>query len=211
MTTDLTFQNGIHIEWHNGDDGGGSVHYVDFLKAIGNDKKYNKGLEWCAGSSAIAFSLIDNKVCDNFVLMDIYEPALKRAKHNAKLNNIDEKIQYYVCDKISLLPSYEKFDLVVANPPHCPEDHWIPDSPDQSSSYRITIDLDWHLHKEFYQNIVQYLHPNADIYISQIMEHADIDEYIKNSGLVIVNEIPAKYLSIDSKTQAFIRHLRYEA
>ena len=39
----LTFENGTHINWNRGDDGGGSTHYVDFLNAI-KDRKYKNGL-----------------------------------------------------------------------------------------------------------------------------------------------------------------------
>jgi methylase of polypeptide subunit release factors len=206
----LTFKNGTHIKWNPGDDGGGSSHYPDFLNAIGNDKKYKKGLEWCSGLSAVAFSLIDSKICENFVLMDIYEPALTKAKQNAEDNNIGDNITYYVCDSIHKLPKTEKFDLVVANPPHCIDGDWIVESPNSETIHRLTIDLNWNLHKEFYENIVDYFNPGADLYISQICRHTIIDEYIKNSGLVLIEEFPAKYLSIDSKTNAFIAHFRYE-
>lgn len=209
MTKQLTFKNGISIEWNHGDDGGGSTQYVDFLNAISDGKKYKKGLEWCAGLSAIAFSLLDANICENFTLMDIYEPALQQAKENAEINKIYDKVNYYVCDQINTLPNSEKFDLVVANPPHCIDDDWIPKI-SYETIYRLTVDLDWQLHKEFYENITNYLNPNADVYISHVIRHTLLDEYITNSGLTFIKEVPAKQLSIDSNTDAFITHYRYE-
>lgn len=209
MNSNLTFKNGTYIEWNHGDDGGGSNHYKDFLEAIGTTKKYSKGLEWCAGLSAIAFSLIDANICEHFTLMDLYEPALKKAKENAVNNNFS--VNYYVCDKVNSMPKNQKFDLVVANPPHALYDHWISVGEEYDTIHRLTVDLDWHLHKEFYENIVSYLNPNADIYISQVYSDITLDEYIKSAGLVTLNKIPAKQLSIDSNIDAFIRHLRYEA
>lgn len=123
----LTFKNGIHIEWNHGDDGGGSVQYADFINAIGSQKTYNKCLEWCAGLSAITYSLFDEKIINEAVLMDIHEPALQQAMLNAKNNNLLDKIKYYVCDEVKKLPSTEKFDLVVGNPPHSMHGFWLVD------------------------------------------------------------------------------------
>jgi methylase of polypeptide subunit release factors len=206
----ITFKNGTRINWTRGDDGGGSTHYVDFINAINHGKKYNKGLEWCAGLSAIAFSLVDAGICDNFTLMDIYEPALVTAKENAERNNIGHKISYHVLGKIGDLPDNEKFDLVVANPPHCKEDYWMVKNDSYDMEHRLTIDLDWNIHKEFYTNISKYLNPGADVYITQVLEYPQLDEFKATSGLVFVEEFSAKLLSADSKTEAFIAHYKYE-
>jgi methylase of polypeptide subunit release factors len=207
----LTFKNGTHIKWNQGDDGGGSAQYVDFIDAVGTGKKYNKGLEWCAGLSAIAFSLLDAEICDKITLMDIYEPALIKAKENAEKNNIGDRVNYYVLGNIGDLPIDEKFDLVVANPPHCEEDDWMDKNNNSyDDCHRITIDLGWNLHKEFYANITKHLNPGADVYISQVTRSAILEKYQADSGLVLVEEIPAKFLSADSKTDAFITHFKYE-
>lgn len=211
----LTFENGTHINWNRGDDGGGSTHYVDFLNAITHGKKYNKGLEWCAGLSAIAFSLIDADICDHFTLMDIYEPALITAKENAEKNNIGHKISYHVLGKVGDLPDSEKFDLIVANPPHCVTGDWIDKTlttqPEFDDIYRLTIDKDWELHKEFYANISKHLNPGADVYITQVLEYSVLEEFKATSGLVFVEKFPAKLLGTDSKTEAFIVRYKYEA
>jgi methylase of polypeptide subunit release factors len=210
----LKFKNGIHIKWNQGDDGGGSTHYPDFLNAIGTEKKYNNCLEWCAGLSAIAFSLIDAGIAKNIVLMDVYEPALIKAQENAKDNNIVDNVSIRVCDKIASLPITDKFDLVVGNPPHSPTVNNITNIPDIQEEYdavvRITVDEDWELHKEFFKNITKYLNPNADLYITETLEtNIDVD-WAKEAGLTLIEIFPSPMLSVDSLSRAVIYHFRYE-
>jgi methylase of polypeptide subunit release factors len=217
MEGSLTFNNGIHIEWNPGDDGGGSRHYVDFLNAIGKEKKYNNCLEWCAGLSAIAFSLLDANITEKIVLMDIYEPALLQAQENAKNNNIIDNVSIRLCDKISSLPLTDKFDLVVSNPPHSVSDHWIEelfshaDQYGKDLIYRLTIDKDWELHKEFFKNITKYLSQNADLYISEVNETSWFVDWAKEVGLNLIEIFTSPILSTDSRTTAIIYHFRYEA
>ena len=212
----LAFDNGLKITWNQGDDGGGSSHYKDFLNAIGKEKKYKNCLEWCAGLSAVAFSLLDAGTAENIVLMDLYEPALLQAKKNAIINNIAKKVDIRLCDKISNLPSTDKFDLVVSNPPHVDNADWLDESqPDLPKEYkdhivRITVDKDWQLHKEFFKNITDHLNPNADVFISETVEWDFMVDWAKESGLNLIEIFPAEALSKDTKTDAVIYHFRYE-
>jgi len=208
MITELTFKNGTTIKWSLEDDGGGSAHYIDFLSAIPTDKKYARCLEWCAGCSAISFSLLDAKIVDEIILMDIYKPALDRAMENAKVNNLN--VKYYNYDAVGKIPINEKFDLVVANPPHCPDDFWMDKCEGWEHRHRITCDLDWKIHTEFYANITKYLNNFASIYISQTCEYEQLTKLAKKAGLVLVETLPAKTLSIDTKTNAIIKHYKYE-
>jgi methylase of polypeptide subunit release factors len=216
MIPNLTFENRINITWNPGDDGGGSTHYVDFLNAVGSEKKYKNGLEWCAGLSAVAFSLLDAKICENFVLMDIYEPALIKAQENAKINNIIDKVSIRLCDKIDSLPITDKFDLVVSNPPHGETASWIINSQPNLTKeeidriIRITVDKDWNLHKEFFKNITKYLNPNADLFISETSSHPFIINWAKEVGLNLIEVFSAPALAKDTKTDAVILHFIYE-
>jgi tRNA1(Val) A37 N6-methylase TrmN6 len=51
--------------------------------------------------------------------MDLYDIGLKDIIITAAVNNMKDKVTTYLCDEVSKLPKHEKFDLVVANPPHC--------------------------------------------------------------------------------------------
>ena len=54
-----------------------------------------------------------------------------------------------------------KFDLVVGNPPY-----YNDDTPVDDLQYRLSIDKDWNIHKEFFDNITKYLMPGADLLLS---------------------------------------------
>lgn len=211
---ELIFKNGLHIKWNGGDDGGGSTQYADFLEVISDGRTYKKGLEWCAGLSAIAFSLMDAKIIENCVLMDIYEPALTTAMENALRNNIGDKIKYYVCDSIKKLPDTEKFDLVVSNPPHSKHGDWINENNELvdvvGGHRRLSVDKDWKLHEEFFSSIPHYLNEGADIFLSESDTHMDLIEMALKNKLQYVGSYPAPELAKCSNTYAVIMHFRYE-
>jgi methylase of polypeptide subunit release factors len=216
MIPTLTFKNGTVLNWNPGDDGGGSTHYVDFLNAIGTEKKYNNCLEWCAGLSAVAFSLLDADIAENVVLMDLYEPALKQAQKNAEINKLAERVSTRISSRISQLPLTDKFDLVVSNPPHDADGSWIDEcnpnitKDEKDCIIRLTIDDNWNLHKEFFKNITNYLNPNADVYISETGKHNFIIEWAEEVGLKLVKVVPAIALAKDTKSNAVVLHFRYE-
>lgn len=210
----LKFKNGTFIEWNYGDDGGGSEQYKDFLTVIPAEAKFKKCLEWCAGLSAISFSLLDAGIVDEVVLMDKYEPALLQAQYNAKNNGFDN-VKYYHYDKISDLPEAEKFDLVVANPPHCVSDEGIKLTMNSSTNFdlnvRLIVDQDWKIHKEFFTNIVKYLNNGAELYISENGLHTELLQYIKDAGLTLVKIYDADMLDkATTKNTSVIMHMKYE-
>lgn len=211
----LTFINGTTIHWGSGDDGGGSTQYLDFIAAIGEDKKYNRCLEWCAGLSAISFSLLDRNIVKNCVLMDIYGPALERAMQNASENNLQQMISSYCCDEVNKLPKELKFDLVVGNPPHTPGGKNIifgeGSTPEEINDIlRITVDTNWNIHKKFFMQITPYLNNGADLFISEISEFQEILNFAKDAKLSHIGSYPAPILSADNNPNAVIIHFKYE-
>ena len=168
-TYTLKFDNGITINYECDDDGGGSTQYTDFLDHIkSTGKKYKHCLEWCSGLGAIGYSLLDAGICETVTFMDIYKPSIENTLHNAEQNNVSDKVKAYHLDKICDLPKDLKFDLVVGNPPHSP------DNPQnfEGEWHRKIIDPNWHIHTEFYANIGEYLEPNSDIILSEIENHS---------------------------------------
>lgn len=210
----LTFKNGTYIEWGVGDDGGGSTQYTDFLTAIPSGNTYRSCLEWCAGLSAISFSLLDAQIIENCVLMDIYEPALLTAVENAKKNGIENKVKYYVCDEIQKLPITEKFDLVVSNPPHCFNDLWMDEKGDLTEIVglhrRLVLDKEGKLHNEFFSNITRYLNKNADIFLSETAAHDFLIDIARENGLTYINSVSAPALADKSNSQSVIMRFKYE-
>lgn len=207
---ELTFKNGIKIKWERGLDGGGSTQYIDFLKILfEQNKTYKKGLEWCSGMGAIGFSLLDTNLCDHMSFMDIYEPAKDWTLKNGEANHLSQKISAYCYDSVSKLPKDLKFDLVVANPPHCNENFTNPYG--DPFLARLIHDENWEAHSEFFNNIKKYLMPNADLFISEIRVHGTHIEMAKNNNITFVHAYPAKMLSLNSTPNAVIMHYRNEA
>lgn len=91
---------------------------IEFLmEKIGKGAKI---LDLCTGSGCIGISL--KKYIENSIvtMVDISEGAISVAKENALLNNVEVNI---IKDDV-LNPSYnyEKYDLIVSNPPYIEED-----------------------------------------------------------------------------------------
>jgi methylase of polypeptide subunit release factors len=206
MQEELVFKNGLKIQWERGLDGGGSTQYRDFLKLLEN-KKYDHGLEWCAGLGAIGFSLLDAGICERMSFTDIYEPSQTYIDTNAIKNNISNKVRSYITDAISKLPSDAKFDVVVGNPPHCYNTDGLFLS---KTTARLVMDKDWLIHKEFFSNIIQYLNPNGEIFLSETGPHEVLIDYAQQCGLTYKGSYPAEELSKNSNIWACILHFAYE-
>lgn len=82
-------------------------------------KKINaqKILDLCTGSGAIAVSLAKYLPECQITAIDISNDALKIAKKNARINNVEEQITFINSDIFTNL-NEEKFDIIVSNPPY---------------------------------------------------------------------------------------------
>lgn len=90
---------------------------VEEVIEIAKKNNYNKILDMCTGSGAIAVSLA--KYLDNadITAVDISKKALKIAKKNAINNKVENKITFVESDLFENLPE-EKYDIIVSNPPY---------------------------------------------------------------------------------------------
>ena len=82
-------------------------------------KKINarKVLDLCTGSGAIAVSLAKYLPQIEITAVDISNEALKIAKKNAVINNVENQITFVSSDLFTSL-NEEKFDIIVSNPPY---------------------------------------------------------------------------------------------
>jgi methylase of polypeptide subunit release factors len=154
--------------------GGGQNHKRYFLKAIG-DKKYKNAFEWCAGHGEIGFEIITAGICETLAFSDLHPGSEEWCLKNAELLNLSGKVRAYTTPVISAIPTSEKWDLVVGNPPNAmgvdlgalagfrraglSDDHI-------QAFARTTWDIGLETHREFFQNIGKYLTDDADIFIS---------------------------------------------
>jgi hypothetical protein len=156
-------------------DGGGSSEYKVVLQALdflGIPTQSKACLEWCSGPGFFGFALLAQHGCDYLYLNDCYEPAIQACRKT--IFNLPPRYANRVTvlhtDSCANFPADIKFDLVIANPPHFPNWNFMltqynPAFPGtwNTSVLRREIDKNWLIHKNFFDNIYQYLYPGAKI------------------------------------------------
>jgi methylase of polypeptide subunit release factors len=131
---------------------------------------YGRALEWCSGVGPLGYDLLDRKFVDSVAFVDSHGPSIKACLANATSNRMSDRVSAYVCDKVMQIPSQERFDIVVANPPHSGDRQAFIDSLEHlncvDNTCRLIVDEGYEALQDFYANIRDYLNPGADIYIT---------------------------------------------
>ena len=144
--------------------GGGPILAPIFEKLL-TGEKFNTIFEWCAGPAWIGMWLLENKIGKTLVTGDINKKSVEFVEKSAINNNYD--VRCYASDNMKQIPKHEKFDLIVSNPPnYCniQKSHpfgFLRDDLRPS-------DVNWKIHKNFYNNISNYLHDESVMYISEV-------------------------------------------
>lgn len=200
-----------------GSDGGGINHLSDFKQAVSLSGKsnYHSAVEWCAGFGVIGFEFLRSGICNNMSFIDCHEPTISWLQKTIDHNNLQSNTALYHIDAIGLLPEHVKFDLVLANPPHCFDqtskemfERTIENPKQKADVIRLVCDVDYMIHKEFFDNIREHLLPNADVFISETANLKEIKQFAINAGLIWIDTYPAPKLSIDRETDAVIFHFK---
>lgn len=195
-------------------DGGGTsigLDFVNLLRKYYPEKRFDRCLDWCSGPGFIGFSLLLNNFCRELCLVDSYEPALNSARMAIADNKLLSVTKIYNIDSIKDLPAQEKFDLIVANPPHFPTKVFHQESI-WKNSQRIYLDLDWQVHIDFFQNIKKNLTHDGTIILQEsswACNHDTFDRYLDQANLkvsnvyqsvdLVVKDYPIFYLEIKHK------------
>lgn len=201
--------NQYRVQYDSWMDGGGTwfgQEYVDVIKQR-YPEPFERCYEWCAGPAYIGFGLLDHGLCKSLCLSDVYDEAVSRAQETAAVNKLNN-VSAYVTGTVAGLPEQEKFDLVVANPPHflqCPGD---------DNYQRIAVDQHWSAHQEFFSNIGQHLQPGAVILLQEnqagsLNREKDFEQFIDAAGLQITDVFnsPTHYTP-DHYTQIYYIEIR---
>jgi len=82
-------------------------------------------------------------------------------------------------DNLAGIPPFEKWDLVVGNPPHFPDEH---------AGSLILHDPGWQIHREFFSQVGDHLKPGGVIVLQENSEGSTAEsfrEMIEKAGLEI--------------------------
>jgi hypothetical protein len=159
-------------------DGGGQLFgldYISILKKHYPDRIFSRCFEWCSGPGFIGYSILDYGICESLCLSDLWWPAIEAAEETKIINSCENQVTTYLLNDIKLLPTYEKFDLIVAAPPH------FNDSTNKNNSnynnVRLAVDYNWTARRNFYANISSHLLPDGVILIQENLESSDIEDF----------------------------------
>lgn len=180
-------------------DGGGSTFGQDYISVIKQKypgRKFPKVFEWCSGPGFIGFSILSHGLCDSLCFNDLYNPAIELIDMTVQHpeNECIGLVSSYLLKDIGLLPKHERFDLVVSNPPH-----YNSNVCRLVNSNRLSSDIDWKSHQNFFSNIKKYLNPNGIILLQESMDGSKPENFfpfINSAGLEIISCIENSQLGI---------------
>ena len=184
--------NGLIRYFHPDTDGGGEwmkTHFIKFIKAHGQKEIYDRCYEWCSGSAPIGFTLLDLGLIKHLTCHDSYDVAINDSLTTIKMNNIENKVDAFISSTVSDLPKTQPWDLVVSNPPHCweiPEidrQKWI----DNPYHPRILLDQDKQTHQEFFDNILERITADCDIFVCEQQDSKDFIPIAEDAGLKFID------------------------
>lgn len=145
---------GIDVFYSDDLDGGGARFGQDFLSFLPEHSgSVTHVLEWCAGPGFIGFSLLAAGLCKKLTLIDINPAAVAACQQTIARNNLGDRVWTAQSDCFDALDQGPTFNLVVANPPHCPT---TTPSPGGHPAL-LYNDLDWRIHRKFYEQVPRYL------------------------------------------------------
>lgn len=169
--------------------GGGQLYGQDYRRLVREEIGPVKRLfEWCAGPGFIGFSLLEAGLCETLCLADVNPQAAEACRETVARNGLADRVDVYLSDNLDAIPDSEKWDLVVGNPPHASTDQSPPWGPDV-----IYRDVDWAVHRRFYEQVGRHLAPGADVLIQEnarVSELGSFSAMIEENGLETVCTLP---------------------
>jgi hypothetical protein len=149
----------ISVYWTKELDGGGrsfGQHFVPIVRNLAG--KVPRLFEFCAGAGFIGFSLLAHGLCDSLCLSDVNPDAVAAANRTIEENNLGDRVTVYLSEGLRDVPTSERWDLVVGNPPH-----FCADDEDAYQKDIIRFDPGWRIHEEFYAEVRKFLKPHGSV------------------------------------------------
>ena len=173
-------------------DGYGALTVKDAISCFvhfAQGRQFENALEWCCGPGYFGFAALHSKLAKQISFSDISEHAQSVILNSLQVNNLDCK--FYLSDNFKNIPK-QKFDLIIANPPHF--NFTVPDDRDDlivnEHEPRKMRDLNWNIHRNFFDNVNEYLTKDGKI---MLMENATgskpetFSHMIRKNNLKITN------------------------
>lgn len=117
--------------------------------------------EMFCGPGYIGFSLLANGFCEHLTLVDVNPAAVAMVNRTIALNGLEKTVTVHESDLMEDLPSSERWDLVVANPPH-----FLPQARHDSKNIKA-FDPDWSLHRRFYATVAKHMKSGGHIVVEE--------------------------------------------
>lgn len=197
------------VSYQSCEDGGGTWFGQDYVQELQRyGRSFDRCLEWCSGPGFIGFALLAHGICKDLTLMDGHESCAASVALTVQNNHCDHRARFRNLDRVALLPESDRFDLVVANPPHyltCPGD---------ANYQRIAVDQRWQAHEEFYGSIGRHLNPGATILMQEnqagsLLGPAEFMPMIERNGLAVTGYwTSARYFDRAGPTQIYYLEIR---
>jgi tRNA1(Val) A37 N6-methylase TrmN6 len=173
---------GIRVNYRDHLDGGGRTFGIDYLPLFHDLSMPRQGrvFEWCAGPGFIGFALLGHGFCDTLCLADINPEAVEACRFTVAQNRLAERVAVYRSNNLDDIPTSERWDLVVGNPPHFS---------DISLGELRFHDECWSLHRKFFSTIGNFLKPGGMIVLVENNHGSTAETFrgmIEAAGLCIV-------------------------
>lgn len=118
--------------------------------------------EWCSGPGFIGFSLLARQLCERLCLIDCAPRAVAACERTIRANRLADRVTTHRADELEPLPTAERWELVVANPPHFAPDVFAP-RPTDPDRRLIVDDPGWVAHRRFFDRVAGHLEPGGSV------------------------------------------------
>lgn len=178
-------------------DGGGRGFGQQYLRVVRQQfGRVDHLFEFCAGPGFIGFSLLANNLCERLTLADINREAVEACRETIKQNGLESRASVYESDVLDDIPTSEKWDVVVGNPPHV----FCEGRTLYEKDIRL-LDPDFRIHRKFYRDVGRFLNPNGTVMLQEngrATHWRDFRAMIEEGGLSIVSVFKVPHISLPS-------------
>ena len=177
----------VPVFYENKLDGGG----MKWIRLMENYKwpKVNSLMEMCSGPGFMGYYLKQKYNIPKLVLIDIYEPVQAFIEKTNKHNKWENEVEFYISDSFKNYTG-DKVDMIISNPPHLKSENEFNKYYTNSEDKRILLDDELSFHKNFLENIDNFLIDNGILVLLENKIFIPVDTILSmNPNLVLIDYI----------------------